>query len=145
MITIDKLEQEDLQGLKELYENAFGGETDYEKMHQTYHHIKNDASHIILCAKINGSVVGSILGVVCKELIGQSTSFMVLEDIAVMKSHRRLGIAKQLMLKMEEYAKIKKCNMIIFVSSEHRVGAHKLYESLGYGMDKVKGYRKRLD
>lgn len=145
MITIDKLRQEDLQGLKELYENAFGGETDYEKMNRTYHEIMNDESHIILCAKINGLVVGSILGIVCKELIGQSTPFMVLEDVAVLEPHRRLGIAKQLMLKMEEHAKLRKCNMIIFVSSEHRIGAHNLYESLGYGLDKVKGYRKRLD
>lgn len=34
--------------------------------------------------------------------------------------------------------------MILFVSSEHRIGAHKLYESLGYAVDKVNGYRKRF-
>jgi GNAT superfamily N-acetyltransferase len=70
---------------------------------------------------------------------------MVLEDVAVLQTHRRLGIAKQLMIQIEEYAKAAKCSMILFVSSTHREGAHKLYESVGYGIDKVNGYRKRLN
>lgn len=143
-ISIDLLGEKDLPGLKDLYEDAFGSKTDSEKMFEVYSQIQQNANQILLCAKENGKVIGSVLGVLCYELIGQCTPFLVIENVAVLNSHRRLGIAKKLMLEMEERAKLKKCNMILFVSSEHRSGAHKLYESLGYGIDKVNGYRKRL-
>ena len=146
MITIDRLDFKDLQGLKELYENAFDGSTtDYDKLVISFNLIKDNPNYVILCAKSKGQIVGSVLGVICNELFGQCNPFMVLEDVAVLKTHRRLGIAKRLMIEIEEYAKNAKCSMILFVSSEHSAGAHKLYESVGYGIDKVNGYRKRLN
>ncbi len=93
---------------------------------------------------MEGLVVGSVLGVICHEMIGNCTPFMVLEDVAVLSIFRRRGIAKKLMTQLEEQARMNGCNMILFVSSSHREGAHKLYESQGYGTDKVNGYRKRL-
>lgn len=144
MITINTLKLDDLHELKELYKDAFGSESNYEKMVETFNEIENNSNHIILCAKSNEKLVGSVLGVICQELIGQCTSFMVLEDVAVLNAYRRMGIAKQLLIEIETLAKLKKCNMILFVSSIHREGAHKLYESLDYGIDKVNGYRKRL-
>jgi len=146
VITIDRLDFTDLQGLKELYENTFDGSTtDYDKMVDSYNQIKDNSNYVVLCAKIEDKIVGSVLGVICNELFGQCNPFMVLEDVAVMNSYRRLGIAKQLMIKIEEYARAAKCSMILFVSSGHRTGAHKLYESIGYGVDNVNGYRKRLN
>lgn len=144
MLEIDQISYDDLCGLKELYEDSFGGQTDYEKMIETFRKIKNDPNYILLIAKVDKKVVGSVLGVICYELIGQSKPFMVLEDVAVLKQYRRKGIARQLLQKIEEQAVLSNCNMILFVSSIHREGAHRLYESLGYGMDKVNGYRKRL-
>jgi len=82
--------------------------------------------------------------VVCHELFGKCLPFMVVENVVVSGQFRRRGIAKQLMMRLEEIAKEDKCTTILFVSSEHRIGAHKLYESLGFGVDKVNGYRKRL-
>ena len=84
------------------------------------------------------------MGVVCHELFGECRPFMVVENVAVLKSHCRKGIAKQLFIELEEVAKSFDCSMILFVSSSFREGAHKLYESLGYGKDEVNGYRKRL-
>ncbi len=145
MITIERLIFEDLQGLKHLYEDAFeNSKTDYDNMISSFNQIKDNPNYLILCAKSDGLIVGSVLGVICNELFGQCKPFMVLEDIAVLKTHRRLGIAKQLLHKIEDCAKSAECSMIVFVSSEHRTGAHKLYESVGYGLDKVNGYRKRL-
>ena len=81
---------------------------------------------------------------VCQELFGTCQPFMVIEDVVVLNEYRRQGIAKQLLIKIEEEAQKAGCTMILFVSSKHRKGAHKLYESLGYGIDEVNGYRKRL-
>ena len=145
MITIDKLSFEDLNDLKLLYEDGFeGSATDFKSMVDRYHQIKDNINYIILCAKMDGKVVGSVMGIVCNELFGKCLPFMVVENVVVLNSRRRLGIARQLLRKLEDRARMNDCTTILFVSSAHRTGAHKLYESLGYGTDKVNGYRKRL-
>jgi ribosomal protein S18 acetylase RimI-like enzyme len=145
MISIDNLKFEDLHGLKDVYEDGFeGSKTDMGMMLKTFDLIRNNSAYQILCAKIDDKVVGSVMGVVCKELFGKCLPFMVVENVVVSGEFKRQGIAKQLMMRLEEIAKEHKCSTILFVSSEHRTGAHKLYESLGFGVDKVNGYRKRL-
>ena len=145
MVTINKLAFDDLMGLKLLYEDAFVGSlTNYTRMTEVYNEINNLSTHIILVARKDNKIVGSVMGVVCNELFGECLPFMVVENVAVLNAYRRLGIAKQLMTELEKQSKIKNCTAILFVSSAHRTGAHKLYESLGYGLDKVNGYRKRL-
>jgi ribosomal protein S18 acetylase RimI-like enzyme len=145
MISIDKLAFDDLNGLKLLYEDGFeGSSTDLNRMFDVFNQINSNPNYIILCAKINGSIVGSVMGIVCNELFGKCLPFMVVENVVVLNGFRRLGVAKQLMQRLEELAVINKCTTILFVSSEYRTGAHRLYESLGYGIDKVNGYRKRL-
>lgn len=145
MITISPLTFTDLQGLKTLYENGFeGSKTDISKMQDVYSQIANNQMYNVLCAKIENKIVGSVLGVACHELFGNCQPFMVVEDVVVHSDYRRMGIATQLMIELENSARELNCSMIIFVSSAHRSGAHKLYESLGYGIDEVNGYRKRL-
>jgi ribosomal protein S18 acetylase RimI-like enzyme len=144
-IIIDHLKSEELQSLKELYEDGFeGSKTDLDSMLKTFDLIKDNANYHILNAKINGNVVGSVMGVVCYELFGKCLPFMVVENVVVSSAYRRRGIARQLLMALEEIAKQEMCTTVLFVSSAHRAGAHKLYESLGYGDDKVNGYRKRL-
>jgi len=144
-MNISLLTYENLKGLKSLYEEAFeGSTTDYDGMVEIYNKIKDDPNYIILCIKNEDEIVGSVVGIVCNELFGNCLPFLVVENIAVFKKYRRMRIAKQLLERLEEFAIQRQCTTILFVSSEHRTGAHKLYESLGYGVDKVNGYRKRL-
>lgn len=145
MLKIEKLKPEYLQGLKVLYEDSFEDSyTDLTEMAKTYENIKNNPNYTILCALTDNKIAGSVMGILCYELFGKCLPFMVIENVAVLKNFRRKGIAKALMLHLEEIAIENNCTTILFVSSEHRKGAHKLYESLGYGKDKVNGYRKRL-
>jgi len=145
MLTINKLAASELPELKLVYEEAFeGSTTDFARMTDIFYKISDNQNYIILCAKIDNKVVGSVMGIVCDELFGQCLPFMVVENVAVLKLYRRQGVARELLLKLEEHAKQQFCTTILFVSSEHRTGAHKLYESVGYGIDKVNGYRKRL-
>ena len=113
-------------------------------MTDTFNKINGNPNYIILVAKIENKVVGSVMGIVCDELFGNCLPFMVVENVAVLKEYRRRGVARELLIKLEEHAKQRFCTTILFVSSEHRTAAHKLYESVGYGIDKVNGYRKRL-
>ena len=146
MLKIEQLKEKDLAGLMALYEEAFETSTnELEPVKKTFFNkIKNNPDYCIHCAKDNNRLIGSVMGVVCYELFGSCKPFMVVENVAVLDEYRRKGIAKMLMLELEKIARDKACSMILFVSSEHRKGAHKLYESLGYGVDKVNGYRKRL-
>lgn len=143
---IEKLRQEDLPGLKTVYEEGFeGSSSDLQSMTACFEEvIRNNPNYYILCARINNLVIGSVMGVVCYELFGSCKPFMVVENVAVLKEYRRKGVARKLMEELEQYARQCNCTTILFVSSEHRKGAHALYESLGYGQDKVNGYRKRL-
>lgn len=144
-LTIEKLKLEYFEGLKELYEDSFeGSTTDFKSMVQTYNLIKDNPNYYILCALIDNKIIGSVMGIVCYELFGKCLPFMVVENVAVIKIHRRQGIAMELMKNLEKCAVENNCTTILFVSSVHRTGAHKLYELLGYGSDKVNGYRKRL-
>jgi ribosomal protein S18 acetylase RimI-like enzyme len=146
MISIEQLNFVDLNGLKLLYNDGFeGSDSDLNQMTDIFNQIKNNPSYIILCAKFENEIAGSVMGIVCNELFGKCIPFMVVENVAVLKKYRRRGIAKQLLLKLEELAISMNCSTILFVSSAHRTGAHKLYESLGYSIDKVNGYRKRLN
>jgi hypothetical protein len=55
MISIDRLDFNDLKGLKQLYENAFDGSTtDYDKMIRCFNQVKNNSNYVILCAKSEG-------------------------------------------------------------------------------------------
>lgn len=144
-IQYSNLEFKHLDGLKSLYENAFEmNDSNLDQMKVIFETIKNNDNYHILCAIDNNKIVGSVTGVICHELYGNCSPFMVVENVAVLKDYRRRGIAKKLMEKLENKAREMNCGLILFVSSEHRKGAHKLYESLGFGVDKVKGYRKRL-
>lgn len=145
MITIDRLSADDLNGLKFLYENGFDApKTNSNRILEVFNQIKDNPNYIILCAKIDQMLVGSVMGVVCHELFGDCLPFMVVENVVVLNNYRRMGIAALLMQKLEEHATVAQCTTILFVSSVHRTGAHRLYESLGYCVDKVNGYRKRL-
>lgn len=72
MTTINQLQSADLRGLKDLYENAFEGSvTDFNKLTRRFREIENNPDYVILCAREEERVVGSVLGMVCQELFGQ--------------------------------------------------------------------------
>jgi GNAT superfamily N-acetyltransferase len=141
---IKKIAANDLQGLKILYEDGFEDKVDFEKMEEVFNIIQNRPEYHLLCARFEGKVVGTAMGVICQELYGKCLPFMVIENLAVLSGFRRSGIARKLLNYLEGIALQHKCTMIIFVASEHRSGAHRLYESMGYGEDKVRGFRKKL-
>jgi GNAT superfamily N-acetyltransferase len=54
------------------------------------------------------------------------------------------GIGKALMKRIEEIGKEMDCHYIIFVSSMKRKESHRFYESLGYDLDMVQGFKKYI-
>jgi ribosomal protein S18 acetylase RimI-like enzyme len=141
---IERLTEDDLPHLAELYKQFWGENSSLDKMRATFQKLSNNPNYVFLVAKSSGHVVGSIMGIVCEELYGECRPFMVVEDVIVDREQRRKGIGASLMRELETIAADRACGYIIFVTEKERTDAHRFYESLGYKPDAYKGFKKRL-
>lgn len=145
MIAIDKINESDLNDLSTLYEELSGVKTNMGKMKENYDWINTNPDYILIGAKDdNKNLIGSLLGIVCHDVVGECRPFMVLENVIVRSDCRGLGIGKTLVNYIENYARERNCYYIIFVSSINRKEAHKFYESLEYDINAVQGFKKYL-
>jgi GNAT superfamily N-acetyltransferase len=144
MITVQKLTITDLPELAVFYQELMSQPTDLTAMTRTFHWMENNPAYLILAAKLDRVLAGSLMGIVCRELIGECKPFMVVENVIVSSSHRRMGVGRALMTEIERLARELDCSLIEFCSGSHREAAHRFYESLGYGPDVVRGFRKWL-
>jgi len=144
MIKIMKIAEQDLKDLKILYEELTDNKSNYKKMVQSFRLIEQNKDYIILAAKYNGKLVGSLMGIICYDLVEECKPFMVIENVIVLSEFRGLGIGKEMMIEIEKIGKERDCFYTMFVSGLKRKDAHKFYESLGYKIDQVQGFKKYL-
>jgi len=143
MIRIEPITKSELTDLAELYNDLFLEKTNLQKMQETFDLIQSNTNHTVLGAKINGLLVGSLIGYICPVMLGQCKPFMFIESVIVSNDYRKHGIGKMLMSEIERIARKHNCFLIQLVSSSHRTEAHQFYETLGYDAG-VKGFRKIL-
>ncbi|OBY78291.1 GNAT family N-acetyltransferase [Paenibacillus sp. KS1] len=144
MITIRSITENDLLALSQLYQELMGQQTNQSKLEQVYRTIQLNEQYIILGAFDEEQLVGSLMGIICHDLVGDCKPFMVIENVIVSPVVRRQGVGKKLMQEIENMARQRDCYYIIFVSGEQRKEAHQFYERLGFKDEKVEGYRKHL-
>ncbi len=142
---ISLITEQDVQKLADLYQQLIPNDISYSKMRDVLKRNKNNPQHIVVGAKINGKLVGSLLAVICEMLFGQCKSFMVLEDVIVDKSLRGRGIGKALMKYIEERAKKANCSYIMLITDADRLNSQKFYTSLGYKTKDYCAFKKHLD
>ncbi|WP_195575823.1 GNAT family N-acetyltransferase [Paenibacillus sp. 1001270B_150601_E10] len=142
-IHISRIKQEDLLKLKVLYEELIEEPTDLTQLEGQFMIMDQDPHYFLLGAKDNDDLAGSVMGVICRDLIGDGRPFMVIENVIVSKHHHRKGVGQLLMNELERIANEHRCGYMILVSSGHRTAAHRFYENLGYTED-VRGFRKML-
>ncbi len=143
-VEIVELAEHDLESLAGLYRHFWNEESDVARMRTVFQRLASNPDYIFLGAKLDGELVGSVMGIVCEELYGQCLPFMVIEDVVVDGESRRRGVGSRLMVEMEQRAADRNCQYIIFVTEQERSSAHRFYESLGYSPDKYKGFKKKL-
>lgn len=143
-IKIRDLVREDLPQLSQLYQQFRGESSDLVKMQKEFSNIEDEKKHIILVAVKNNNVIGSVTGIVCRELYGDCRPFLVVENMIVDDDIRGRGIGRKLMYALEERAKQQNCIQIILVTEESRTDACRFYESIGFQKGN-KGYKKKLD
>lgn len=144
MVAIREIESDSLSALSELYSELTNKSTDFNKLEAVYKVIKANSNYILLGAYIEGELLGSVMGIVCYDLVGECKPFMVIENVVVSSRARRQGVGQKLMAALEVIARERDCWYIILVSGEQRKEAHIFYEALGYREEKVEGYRKHL-
>ncbi|MFD2877411.1 GNAT family N-acetyltransferase [Paenibacillus rhizoplanae] len=63
---------------------------------------------------VDGELLGSLMGIVCQDLVGDCRPFMVIENVVVSSRARRQGLGKKLMTAIEAIAHERDCYYIIF-------------------------------
>jgi GNAT superfamily N-acetyltransferase len=142
---ISALKESDLPELVRLYRQFRGEDSPLEDMERTFRRLDSDGNYILLAARENGHLVGSVLGILCRELYGPCRPFMVVEDVIVDQAHRRRGIGKALMRRIEQKALENQCSSIMLVTDAKRVEALGFYENLGYHPGRYRACKKYLD
>ena len=144
MVRIQPIKIDDLNELAKLYRELAGKRTDARKMKRSFQWMQSNPDYVVLGAKSDGKLQGSLMGVVCHDLVGECRPFMVIENVIVSGGRRRQGVGRRLMQAMERIARRRRCYYIMFVSKSRRKEAHRFYESLGYRLDLVQGFKKYL-
>lgn len=144
MIEIKPIAAEHLPALAGLYEELMEEPARLDRLTAAFDAIERDPRYILLGAFAAGELAGSIMGIVCQDLVGECRPFMVIENVIVSSRHQRMGIGKTLMSFIETAARERGCSYIILVSGARRKAAHQMYAALGYRDEPVEGYRKYL-
>jgi len=79
---ISEITSTDLPELAELYQQLLPNTRSIERMEAVLTSNRNNSNHVVLVAKDNGKLVGSLFGSCCEMLFGDCKSFMVLEVIS---------------------------------------------------------------
>jgi len=135
--------QADLPALAGLYQQLLACEASLKKMEAVLEQVQDDPRHILLGAKIDGRLVGTLLGVACQMLFGQCRSFMVVEDLVVDRDHQRRGVGRALMEELEARSRQLDCSYVMLITDEERPEAHRFYESLGYKSEGYRAFKKK--
>lgn len=139
---IERLSENDLVSLSEIFHQIWGEVSSLEKMKSTLSRIKENPAYVLLAAKHGNQLVGFAMGVICEELYGECKPFMVVEDVIVDERHRQKGAGASLMKELEKSAKDYECCQIIFVTESNRKEALCFYNALGYEYEPYKGFKK---
>ncbi|MFC0189472.1 GNAT family N-acetyltransferase [Fictibacillus aquaticus] len=142
MVTIRKAELSDLSFLSDLYTELSGYKTNLDLMKRNFKVISNNPNYFVVVAEDNQVIVGTAMGIICSDLVGNCNPFLLIENVVVTSSFRGKGIGQLLMKFLKKIGNENNCNYVILISGEVRTDAHSFYEKVGY--DKQLGYKKRL-
>ncbi|MDQ8738017.1 GNAT family N-acetyltransferase [Paenibacillus sp. LHD-38] len=142
-ITIRKAKIDDVTGLSELFVEFIGEKSNLTAMKNQVEIISNNPNYYVAVASDSNRVIGTSMGIVCYDLVGNCKPFMLIENVVVSSEYQGQGVGKLLMKALEDFGQKNMCSYVMLVSSSKRESAHKFYESIGYSTDK-RGFTKRL-
>lgn len=138
IVKIGHFSPDHMEQMVELCKDLVPGGCNLENFTQNYMKIRNNQAYYIVEATIDGTMVGTAMGVIITALDG---NFMVVENVVVSEQCRGQGVGKLILKELDRFALENQCTYAILVSSGFRKNAHKFYEAVGY-VDDVRGFRK---
>lgn len=145
MIRIELATLEDKPRLAALFDQLASRPSILDRLEQELQHVLSRPEYRLIVARDKeNNAVGTAMGIICQDLVGECRPFMVIENVVVDKAARGGGIGRSLMEDLERHAREKGCGYIIFVSGADRVEAHRFYASLGYELGRARGFKKIL-
>jgi GNAT superfamily N-acetyltransferase len=142
--TVKKAEAVDAIGLSELFVDFIAKESNITAMKKQIEVISNDPDYFVAVACEGDKVIGTSMGIVCYDLVGDCNPFMLIENVVVLPQYQGQGAGRLLMQALEKFAQENRCSYVILVSESKREASHKFYESIGYSTDQ-RGFKKRLN
>ena len=133
-MVLDKLKIEDLENLKNLYDEAFFKNSNIEIMKQKFSKISNLENTKMLCIKENDELVGFLKCDIIDDFVSVGKPYMFLSNLCVSKTHRGKGYSKILLNEAEKIAKDLDCEYIFLTCGNEKVCAHGVYQKLGYNV-----------
>ena len=99
----------------------------------------------VYVAEIDGAVVGTATAMVMANVTYGCAPTLFVEAVVVLPEHRRRGIARATMRTVLADARASGCNKVQLLSHKRhaRVGAHRMYTSLGFEAE-AEGFRLYL-
>ncbi|MCQ6557233.1 GNAT family N-acetyltransferase [Paenibacillus mendelii] len=142
-LEIREARKDDARALSDLFIAFIGRESDIDKMQEKIEIISGLPNYHVVVACKDEHVIGTAMGIVCMDIVGNCNPYMLVENVVVSPIHQGKGIGKMLMKVLENNAAASNCNYIILASSDGREDAHRFYESIGYQGVK-RGFIKRM-
>ena len=97
---ITPLTEADLPQLLALQKELLDEGGNLDRMRELFAVIDKDPNYALLGAQKEGCLVGSLVGIVCHDLIGSCIPFMVVENVIVAKGFRNHQIQSTLWLQI---------------------------------------------
>ena len=127
--------------LAELHEEPAGDPS--KRFAATLDVVLGTPGHHLCVAEHDGRVVGTAVGVVVPNLSRDCRPFMIVENVVVTASARRLGIGRAIMEHLVGIAGEHDCYKVQLQSNGSRDAAHRFYVDLGFAPCAV-GFRRYL-
>jgi GNAT superfamily N-acetyltransferase len=140
---IRTVEERDAFDLSDLFLDFINKDSNIEAMQKKIEIVSKNPHYHVAVACNGNKVVGTAMGILCYDLVGECNPFMLVENVVVAPKHQGQGIGKLLMNAIEEFGIANGCSYIILVSESKRGNSHKFYEALGFTTGQ-RGFKKRL-
>jgi ribosomal protein S18 acetylase RimI-like enzyme len=100
--------------------------------HDTWERMLAQGGRTILLAELDGEPAGTADLSIAQNLTHGAKPRAYVENLAVDSARRRAGVGRALMTEIERRARAAGCYKVLLMSADHRTGAHRFYEELGY-------------
>ncbi|MCM3700567.1 GNAT family N-acetyltransferase [Paenibacillus macerans] len=140
---IRRAELRDIEYLSDLFHDFIGKDFNKDKMKKQLKTINENSNYFVAVADNSNKVIGTAMGVICYDLVGECGTFMLVENVVVAPDYQGYGVGKALMNCIESFGADNQCKYVILVSESGREGSHEFYKAIGYTTDQ-KGFKKKL-